>query len=155
MLIFRTQSAEKTQELGYKIGKLLESGNVVALIGGLGTGKTCLTQGIAGGLGVTKDQYVNSPAYNIINEYKGEVPLYHIDVYRISNLSEAEELGLEEYFYGHGVTIIEWADKIMDLLPDNYLKIELYWLENENIREIRITNIGDEYTYLIEKITQI
>ena len=122
---FRTESPEETQVLGEKLGKTLTQGDVIALIGDLGTGKTCLTQGIARGIGTAPDEVVSSPSYILINEYNGKVPIYHIDLYRLENSEEIAELGLSEYMEGDGICIIEWAERMADALPDACIKIHI------------------------------
>ncbi|HHT56600.1 tRNA (adenosine(37)-N6)-threonylcarbamoyltransferase complex ATPase subunit type 1 TsaE [Herbinix luporum] len=107
---------EDTFRLGYNLGCNAESGQVYCIYGDLGVGKTVFTQGFAKGLGV--DEAVNSPTFTIVQEYKGEkLPLYHFDVYRISDISEMEEIGYEDYFYNEGVCLIEWAELIEEILP--------------------------------------
>lgn len=137
--IFNTSSPEETVELGRQIGKELKAGAVAALIGELGAGKTSFTQGIAEGLDVTS--YVKSPSFTIVNEYKGRLPVYHIDLYRLGNINEIHEFGIEEYFYGDGVTIIEWAEKAYPLLPARYLLVKFFYT-GENSRKIEVTFIG-------------
>jgi tRNA threonylcarbamoyladenosine biosynthesis protein TsaE len=151
-LIFTTHSPKETRELGYRIGKLLKEGSIVALIGDLGTGKTCLTQGIARGVGIDKNQVVNSPSYILINEYTGPSPVYHIDLYRIRDTAELEDLGLEEYIYGCGICVIEWADRLLDSLPESYLKVALSHAPKENTRTIEIISVGAEYIKLITEL---
>lgn len=109
---FETHSASDTLILGEKIGQHLEAGDIVFLFGDLGAGKTTLTQGIARGLGVAKEEYVRSPTFTLVNQYQGKVPVYHIDLYRIASSHELEELGLEEVFSSEGVSIVEWAEKL-------------------------------------------
>jgi len=109
---FETRSASDTLILGEKIGRHLEAGDIVFLFGDLGAGKTTLTQGIARGLGVAKKEYVRSPTFTLVNQYKGKVPVFHIDLYRIASSHELEELGLEEVFSSKGVSIVEWAEKL-------------------------------------------
>ena len=128
---FKTESPEETQTLGEKLGKTLKQGDVIALIGDLGTGKTCLTQGIACGAGIAPDEIVSSPSYILINEYNGKVPIYHIDLYRLENSGEIAELGLSEYVEGDGICIIEWAERMAEALPDTCIKIHIT-LANEN-----------------------
>lgn len=108
---------------------------VVALFGPLGSGKTCLTQGICSGLGV--NDFVVSPSFVIINEYEGRHKVYHIDLFRLERLSEIVNLGYEEYFYGDGICIIEWAEKAFELLPDKRMEIHLKII-SENEREIEV-----------------
>ena len=122
---FKTESPEETQALGEKLGKTLKQGDVIALIGDLGTGKTCLTQGIARGAGIASDEIVSSPSYILINEYNGTVPIYHIDLYRLENSEEIAELGLSEYVEGDGICIIEWAERMAEALPDSCIKIHI------------------------------
>ena len=138
---FRTHSPEETQEIGVKIGYQLNPGDVVALIGDLGAGKTCLTQGIARGAGVYQDQTVNSPSYILINEYEGKIPVYHIDLYRLQRLEDIVALGLEEYFSGDGICVIEWADRMGELLPESYIQVRITG-EDEFTREIEVVPVS-------------
>lgn len=126
----------------------VESQTVITLEGDLGAGKTHFTKGLAKGLGVNKT--VNSPTFTIIKEYKGDnFPLYHMDVYRISE--GAEELGLDEYFYGNGVTVVEWASLIADQLPEERLEVEIYH-QGENTRKIVFKPYGNRYKLLCEEL---
>lgn len=118
-----TRSAEETVELGKRIGAFLMSNDVIALIGPLGAGKTTLIQGIAEGVGV-KD-YVTSPTFIIINEYQGRIPFYHIDLYRLDEVKDIEDLGIEEYFNRGGVCAIEWAEKLGELKPKSSHEIRI------------------------------
>ena len=129
---------KETQALGELIGRSARPGMVIALIGDLGTGKTTLTKSIARGLGVTET--VTSPTFNIIREYRsGRLPLYHFDVYRIGDPDEMFELGYEEYFYGDGICVVEWADIIEELLPEDAVTIRIDRGASEEEREYRIT----------------
>ena len=130
-----TSSPEETKKLGETLAKGFSPGLVVALFGPLGSGKTCLTQGICSGLEV-KD-FVVSPSFVLINEYEGKYKVYHIDLFRLEKLSEIINLGYEEYFYGEGICIIEWAEKAKELLPDKRMEIYLKII-SEKEREIRI-----------------
>ncbi len=134
---FKTESPQETQTLGEKIGKKLNPGDVIALIGDLGSGKTCLTQGITRGIGIAPGEVVSSPSYILINEYNGNIPIYHIDLYRIETSAEIAELGLGEYVDGDGICIIEWADRMEDALPETCIKIHMTWVD-ENTRSITI-----------------
>ena len=136
---FISNSVEETIDIGIKLAKKLKKGAVVALIGDLGSGKTILTKGIAEGLGVKNPRYVNSPTFVIIKEYKGKLPLYHFDLYRLNKSTVLDSESYEEYFYGDGVTVIEWADKIRGLLPKKYIEVKLK-VAGENKREIEIKN---------------
>lgn len=116
-----------------KLGAGAKAGDVIALIGDLGTGKTTLTKYIAEGLGIT--EYITSPTFNIIKEYRsGRLPLFHFDVYRIADVDEMFEIGYEEYFFGEGVCVIEWADIIEEIIPEDALTIRISMGENENER---------------------
>ena len=132
-----TESAEETIELGKKIGAFLLPDEVIALTGQLGAGKTTLIQGIAEGLGV-KD-YVTSPTFIIINEYQGRLPFYHVDLYRLAEPAEIEDLGIEEYFSRGGVSVIEWAEKLKELMPEKAEKIEIK-VSSENERKICVSS---------------
>ena len=115
-MVFESNSAEDTFAFGQKLGREAVPGEIICLDGDLGVGKTVFTQGFAAGLGI--DDYVNSPTFNIVKDYEGgRLPLYHFDVYRIGDPSEMEEIGYEDYFYGQGVSIIEWPGQIEELLP--------------------------------------
>ena len=123
-MIYETYSAEETAKLGKRIAQQLQPGSVCALVGELGVGKTVFTQGLAQGLGITEP--VCSPTFTIVQVYEeGRIPFYHFDVYRIADLQEMEEIGYEEYFYGSGVTLVEWADLITELMPLSYQKITI------------------------------
>lgn len=117
-----THSAEETYELGKKIGLNAKPGQLYCLIGDLGVGKTVFTQGLAAGLGITEP--VNSPTFTILQIYEeGRIPFYHFDVYRIEEIEEMEEIGYEEYFDGAGVCLIEWANLIEEILPEEHIRI--------------------------------
>jgi len=133
---------EQTREYGIEIGKKLLPGDVVALTGELGAGKTTLAKAIAEGLGVKET--VTSPTFILACEYKsGRLPLYHIDVYRLESPNESEDIGLDEYIYGPGVTIIEWADHIRELLPERALWIALSYTDDPDVRRIEASDAGD------------
>lgn len=116
--IYETFSPEETYRLGRQLGASAKPGDLYTLCGDLGVGKTTLTQGIAAGLGISEP--VNSPTFTIVQLYEGgRMPFYHFDVYRIGDVEEMEEIGYEDYFYGDGLTLVEWGDRIAELLPDN------------------------------------
>lgn len=131
------KSAEETVELGRKIGAFLLPNEILALNGPLGAGKTTLVQGIAEGLGV-KD-YVTSPTFIIINEYRGRLPFFHVDLYRLDEGLGIRDLGLEEYFDRGGVCVIEWAEKLGGLLPDKAERVQLKLISEEE-REICVSS---------------
>ena len=141
---FITRNADETRGAGKIVGQDLVPGDLVALTGDLGSGKTCLTQGLARGLDVPERSYVRSPTFIILNMYEGRCPLYHIDLYRIYDPVELEDLGYREIFYGEGVTAIEWADRIPDLLPEEHLHIHLDFLD-ETSREIFLEPKGKRF----------
>jgi tRNA threonylcarbamoyladenosine biosynthesis protein TsaE len=122
-----------TREFGKELAKKLKPGDIVALIGELGTGKTTLTKSIAEGLGITG--MITSPTFTIVQEYiEGRLPLYHFDVYRLNGPEEMDELGYEEYFFGQGVCVVEWADQIMELIPRGSIVIRIKYGEKEDER---------------------
>lgn len=145
--VFITHSAKETQEWAQRLAGLLGPGDVIALEGDLGAGKTTFTQGLAKGLGVKG--IVNSPTFTIIKEYSGTVPLYHMDVYRVED--EWEELGFDEYFYGEGVTVVEWASMIRQAMPAALLNIYIKRLGQDD-REIRLTPQGERYVRICEGV---
>lgn len=123
-MIIETNSAEETFEIGVNIGKEAKAGQIYTLSGDLGVGKTVFTQGVAKGLGI--EEAVNSPTFTIVQEYEdGRLPFYHFDVYRIADIEEMEEIGYEDYFYGNGICLIEWAELISEILPGNITKIRI------------------------------
>jgi len=150
-MVFYSRSPSDTIRLGKRIGRLLQGGDVVALVGELGAGKTRFIRGLAQGAGVQKSDYVSSPSFTLINEYRGEIPFYHIDLYRLEQEQDAGDLGLEEYFYGDGMTAIEWADRIPSLLPGGLLRIHIRYA-GKKTRTIEITGQGKRYEELITEI---
>lgn len=123
-MIYESYKPEDTFAIGEKLGRDAKRGQLCTLTGDLGVGKTVLTQGIAGGLGVREP--VNSPTFTIVQVYdSGRMPLYHLDVYRIGDIEEMDEIGYEDYFYGEGLCIVEWADRIEELLPEKHMRITI------------------------------
>jgi tRNA threonylcarbamoyladenosine biosynthesis protein TsaE len=120
---FQSRSPEETAAAGERLAETLGPGDVVALTGELGAGKTCFTQGLARGLGVTGRTV--SPTFVLVNEYRGRVPVHHVDAYRTGSLTELLDLGLDELFAGDGVTIVEWADKLLPLLPAHTVHVHI------------------------------
>lgn len=157
MLEFRTTSPEETFRFGRCLANILSAGQVVCLIGDLGAGKTLLVQGLADGLGIMDS--VNSPTFTILNVYEAGFPIYHFDLYRLEDAAELFDIGFYEYTEGSGLSIIEWADKFPDQLPDEYLWIELIAnLENTNgnanERMIQVRAQGARYEHLCEELEQ-
>jgi len=134
--IFETtsESADQTVRLGRILGALLPEGSFVALVGGLGAGKTILAKGIAQGLGVADDREVTSPSFVLVNEYRGRVPVYHVDLYRLEKPSEVEGIGWDEFISGPGVTLVEWADKAENQMPEERMEVHLEWAGEEKRR---------------------
>ena len=124
MAVIDSFCAKDTYELGEKIGQMAKPGMVISLTGDLGVGKTVFTQGLAKGLGI--EEPVNSPTFTIVQVYEeGRLPLYHFDVYRIGDIEEMDEIGYEDYFYGEGVCLIEWADLIREILPEQMCRVTI------------------------------
>jgi tRNA threonylcarbamoyladenosine biosynthesis protein TsaE len=146
---FYTDSPDETEGFAQKIAKKLRPSDVLLLEGDLGAGKTTFTKGLAKGLGITK--VVKSPTFTIIKEYQGDLPLYHMDVYRLEN--SCEDLGFDEYFEGDGVTVVEWASMIRDFLPKEYLEIEIKH-EDDLRRKIQLIPNGDHYIKMCKELTQ-
>ena len=148
-LKFTSHNPEQTQLLGSYLGKIAQKADVLLLTGELGTGKTCLVQGLASGLDV--DEYAFSPSFVIVRQYHGRLPLYHIDLYRLDSLDEIAGLGLEDYFYGDGVCVIEWAEKARQLLPRDSLLISLKYVgASPTERSIELKPQGQRYDQLLK-----
>ena len=127
--MIESHSPEQTQEIAARLAASLQPGDVVALTGELGAGKTCFTQGLGRGLGVTGR--VASPTFVLVNEYRGRLPVHHVDAYRTESLTELLDLGLDELFSGDGVTVVEWADKLLPLLPAHTIHVHIEGLGDE------------------------
>ncbi len=144
-----SHSPDQTQFLGRIIGEHALAGDVFLLIGELGAGKTCLTQGIAWGLGIT--DYTASPSFVIVREYKGRLPLYHMDFYRLAHLEEIAGLGLDEYLFGKGVSVIEWPDRGLPILPQENLSVRIGYLSATD-RSFALAPAGRRYVELTASI---
>lgn len=140
-----TYSPEETFAIGFRLGQEAVPGEIFTMVGDLGVGKTVFTQGVAAGLGI--EEPVNSPTFTIVQVYEeGRLPFYHFDVYRIGDIEEMDEIGYEDYFYGEGVTMIEWANLIEEILPDTYREIRI----EKNLEK------GFDYRLItIEEVTHI
>lgn len=142
-MMIETNSAEETFALGKKLGELAQPGQIYTLVGDLGVGKTVFTQGLANGLGITEP--ISSPTFTIIQEYEeGRLPFYHFDVYRIGDIEEMEEIGYDDYFFGQGVCMIEWANLIEELLPENIIQVVIEKDLDKGFDYRRITITGLE-----------
>jgi len=146
-----SHGAAQTQRVGARLGELLEAGDVVLLEGELGAGKTVFAQGVARGLGI--EDPVTSPTFTLIHEYEGRLPLYHADLYRLAGAADALGIGLEEYLWGDGVTLIEWPDRATGLVPDVHLTVALRPISDTK-RAIRLSAAGDRYTRLVAQFKQ-
>ena len=144
-----SHNPEQTQELGMRIGELALPGDVFLLVGDLGAGKTCLTQGIAWGLGIK--EYALSPSFVIMRELYGRLPLYHVDLYRLDRIEESMDLGLDDYLYGRGVCVVEWAEKALSILPPEHLLIRISYLSDTE-RSFQLEPSGRRY---LEIVTQL
>ena len=153
-MILQTHSCQETIQVGRAIGGLLRGGDLVALVGELGTGKTHLIKGLATGAGVRRSSYVSSPSFTLIHEYPGRIPFHHIDLFRLGEEKEVEGLGLEEYFGGPGIAAIEWADRIPSLLPSEMLWIRLYYTGDRS-RSIEILAKGERYEELVKVLPDV
>lgn len=139
----------ETERLGKFIGRILDKGTVLCLDGDLGVGKTSLTQFIACEFGV--DEYITSPTFTIIKEYEGRLPFYHMDVYRLDSIDDMYDLGYEEYIYSDGVTVIEWSNKIEEVLPEERINIEIKRIDDDR-RILHISGSGKAYDKLVGEL---
>jgi tRNA threonylcarbamoyladenosine biosynthesis protein TsaE len=137
-VILISDSAQQTHDLGKYLGENLRPGDLVALCGELGAGKTCLTQGIARGLGVPEAYQVTSPTFTIINEYPGRLILYHLDLYRLSGVRDLDEIGYDDCFNERGVVVMEWAEKVREVLPEGALFITITYIDEQR-RKIAVS----------------
>ena len=144
-----SQSREETIAFGQKLAKHLKPGDIICLIGDLGSGKTTLVKGIAQGLGLNPSQ-INSPTFVLMNAYKGKWPLYHFDLYRLQKAKEVLPLDYEEYFYGDGIAVVEWAERLGPLLPKECLKVELSYQDEEK-RLIKLSAQGGRWEQFLNK----
>ena len=138
-----SRSPKKTQQLGMKVARHLQPNDVIALTGQIGAGKTTFVQGVAQGLGVPLSS-VGSPSFVLVREYRGRMPIHHADLFRLERLPEAATVGLEEYYESDGVTLIEWANKLPGVLPEQFLEIR-FEVVNPKIRKISLFPHGSRY----------
>jgi tRNA threonylcarbamoyladenosine biosynthesis protein TsaE len=144
-----TASREATQALGSALGSVLQPGAVVALVGDLGAGKTTFTQGVCFGLSVSDP--VASPTFVLLRVYRGRLPVYHFDAYRLSDAAEMEGIGAEEYLWGEGVCLVEWADKVMSVLPPDHLLVNFETL-SESARRISFVATGSAHQAMLDML---
>jgi tRNA threonylcarbamoyladenosine biosynthesis protein TsaE len=147
-----SHSPDQTRFLGRLLGELALAGDIFLLVGDLGAGKTCLTQGIAIGLGIA--DHVRSPSFVLVREYQGRLPLYHMDFYRLESLAEVEALGLDSYLYGRGLTVVEWANRADGVLPFESLLLNFSHI-SESDRRIEIQARGGRYPEMLAGLTNI
>ena len=150
-MVFEINSVEQTTQLGINLGRLLNAGDIVCLTGDLGTGKTHITKGIARGLNI--DDNITSPTFTIVNEYdSGRLKLNHFDVYRVSDPDEVYAIGFDDYIFSDAVSVIEWANYIEEILPEDllHIRIEKDLSKGEDYRKITITPYGERYDYIKE-----
>lgn len=150
---YDTASDQETISLGQELGKVLKEGDLIALIGELGSGKTWFTKGLAIGLGVSPDTIITSPSFSLINEYEGRYMLFHMDVYRLESLSDFLSAGLDEYFYQDGVVAMEWADRWPEILPEWRLKAEFVILKN-SLRRITLSGYHPRTVEILKNMTE-
>lgn len=153
MLSLTISTIEAMQELGHCLGQHLFPGAVIALIGQLGSGKTFLTRAIAEGLEIPNSNLVTSPTFVLIQEYDARIPIYHFDAYRLHSQAEFADLGVDEYFEGNGVSLVEWADRVPLCLPKEHLRIEITATGTFS-RYVTISCVGSRYELLLDKIKE-
>jgi tRNA threonylcarbamoyladenosine biosynthesis protein TsaE len=149
---FISKSLKDTERFGKTLGRLIKSADIICLFGDLGAGKTTLTKYVASSLRINQDD-VSSPTFVLMNIYDGKIPIYHFDLYRLDNEDQIVELGYEEFFYGDGLSIVEWADKLGTLLPKEYLEIKLEH-KNENERSIKCCAHGLRYKNILNSVKE-
>ena len=137
-------------KLGKKLAVLLSKGDIVCLFGDLGSGKTMFTKGIAQGLSIRKDA-VSSPTFVLMNEYHGKLPLYHFDLYRLDNPQEILGIGYEDFLYGEGVAVVEWAEKLQTLLPKEFVRVQ-FFIKNENERRVEFSAVGKRAAKILGRL---
>lgn len=138
-MVYETFSPSETEKIGFEMGKNASAGDIYCLSGDLGVGKTVFTRGFAKGLGV-EDEYITSPTFTIINEYVGRLNLYHFDVYRIGSIEEMDDTGYEDYFFGNGVCLVEWAELVKEIIPENakWITVEKDLSKGDDYRKITV-----------------
>ena len=148
---FYSNSSDQTTDLGKAMGKLFKGGELIGITGELGAGKTTFIQGLADGIGIGQDQYVRSPSFTIINEYKGPLTMYHFDLYRLSTHEEILDLGYQEYLGGDGVTVIEWFEKMEDFFKGDLLRLNIE-VKNGDSRILKFSCKGVYYRQILKNL---
>jgi tRNA threonylcarbamoyladenosine biosynthesis protein TsaE len=146
-----SQSEEETRAMGESVGRSAAAGDVITLSGDLGAGKTRFAQGVAAGIGIAPSVPIVSPTFTLLNEYRGRLPLYHLDLYRLAGGGDAADLGLEEYLYGNGVSVIEWPERLGEHLPAERLHVEILVTGDES-RVIRLLAAGTRYVAMLQEV---
>jgi tRNA threonylcarbamoyladenosine biosynthesis protein TsaE len=145
-----SHSQSQTKGWGTKLAQLLEGGEIIGLSGELGAGKTCFARGVAEGLGVGPNAWIRSPTFTLINEYHGRLPVYHIDLYRVSGRAEQEGLDLREYLYGDGVCLVEWSEYLAADEAEEFLEVNLAHAA-VNRRKLTFSAHGDRYQRILDR----
>ncbi|MBE9536315.1 MAG: tRNA (adenosine(37)-N6)-threonylcarbamoyltransferase complex ATPase subunit type 1 TsaE [Proteobacteria bacterium] len=150
--LFVADSVEKTNSLGRELGSVVRAGDMIALSGELGAGKTTFVKALATGLGISEDD-VSSPSYTLLNEYDGRIPMYHFDLYRLEGADDVDDLGFDEYMDGDGLAVVEWADVAPQILPSEYLEIKIM-IKGKESRNLELKGIGERYVKLVEHLRE-
>lgn len=145
-----TKSPEETIKIGNRLAKYFKAGDIICLVGDLGSGKTTLIKGIARGLNVRQSK-VHSPTFVLMNVYHGRLPLFHFDLYRLEGIADISSIGYEEFLYDDGVAVVEWADRMASFIPQEHLSVHLKH-KNEQTREISFTAKGERYNKILAKL---
>jgi tRNA threonylcarbamoyladenosine biosynthesis protein TsaE len=148
-----TRSSRQTMSWGARLGQLVKGGEIIGLVGELGAGKTCFVRGVAQGLDVSKDAWIRSPTFTLINEYHGRLAVYHIDLYRVESREALEGLNLREYLYAEGVSLIEWFEKLPADEVDEYLEVGLAYADGHG-RQLTFSAHGERYLKIIDGLTE-
>jgi tRNA threonylcarbamoyladenosine biosynthesis protein TsaE len=144
-----SHSPEQTQAIGRVMGEHAMPGDIFLLVGGLGAGKTCLTQGIVWGLGA--EEYARSPTFVLVSQYQGRLTLYHMDLYRLDTIAEVADLGLDEYLLGDGVCVVEWAEKAASLFPEHHLLVRIEYVD-DTTRRLTLSTSDQRYAEILEAV---
>ncbi len=134
---------DETQAIGQILGELASPGDVFLLVGDLGAGKTCLTQGVLWGLGT--DEFARSPTFVLVSQYQGRMTMYHMDLYRLDSFDEILDLGLDEFLFGDGISVVEWAEKAPGAFPENHMLIQIQYID-DSTRRLRLNAVGERYS---------